>query len=254
MRLIHDNSSISNPQQQKVFLNVLINIILITIVTTILSALNKFFLLGYLRSVYLLSFLILGIFELIFIEKLLLSLSLKAKLLIIALLSTIIVGVLLFLVRDAKYNVNLYLISCCAFLLPSILYHSWLFYNAMLNNEYKTWYIINTNEEERLSIFLNSLSINFRLFPSPLGAVETFFLTLPAYVPLGRLFNQFVITNNRNEGTLIEWMDEDKNIYGWIFYIKEYSGTSVRYLDPEKTLRENNIKDNAIIIAERKIK
>ncbi len=74
----------------------------------------------------------------------------------------------------------------------------------------------------------------------------------PEAMKLGDLYYHFI--NDYNEyhsETTIDFADEQRETYEWWFRIKPKWYQSNRILDPELTVRENNIKENAIIICER---
>lgn len=75
---------------------------------------------------------------------------------------------------------------------------------------------------------------------------------LPLKLELSRFFPIFLDQyNDRNPGTQIQFMDENKQPYGWNFYIKPKWYQSAIYINPNITIRENGVKENDIIIAER---
>jgi len=75
---------------------------------------------------------------------------------------------------------------------------------------------------------------------------------LPLKIEFTRFFPIFLDQyNDRNPGTQIQYLDEAKQPQGWNFYIKPKWYQSARYINPELTVRENDVKENDIIIAER---
>jgi hypothetical protein len=75
---------------------------------------------------------------------------------------------------------------------------------------------------------------------------------LPLKLEFGRFFPIFLDQyNDRNAGTQIEFLDGSKQPYGWNFYIKPKWYQSPRYINPDITIRENGVKENDIIVAER---
>ncbi len=75
---------------------------------------------------------------------------------------------------------------------------------------------------------------------------------LPLKLEFGRFFPIFLDQyNDRNAGTQIEFLDENKQPYGWNFYIKPKWYQSARYINPDITIRENGVRENDIIVAER---
>lgn len=75
---------------------------------------------------------------------------------------------------------------------------------------------------------------------------------LPLKLEFGRFFPIFLDQyNDRNAGTQIEFKDAAKQHYGWNFYIKRKWYQSPIYINPELTIRENGVRENDIIVAER---
>jgi len=75
---------------------------------------------------------------------------------------------------------------------------------------------------------------------------------LPLKLEFGRFFPIFLDQfNDRNPGSQIAFLDADKQPYGWNFYIKPKWYQTANYINPELTIRENGVKENDIIVAER---
>ena len=76
---------------------------------------------------------------------------------------------------------------------------------------------------------------------------------LPVKIELGKFFPVFLDQyNDRNPGNMIQFLDETKQPFGWNFYIKPKKWWQFPvYLNPEITVRENGVKENDIIVAER---
>jgi hypothetical protein len=76
----------------------------------------------------------------------------------------------------------------------------------------------------------------------------------PKEMVFGKLFYYFINDyNDRNPDGKIEFLDENKKPYEWIFYFKPKWFSSIRYLDPEETNSFNFIRENSIIICKRVI-
>ena len=82
--------------------------------------------------------------------------------------------------------------------------------------------------------------------------ISNFQTKAPYELKLGDLFYGFLQEwNHRNPQSTIEYVDDAKLPFGWLFYIKEAWYKPKRYLDPDKTIKDNNIKVNQIIITQR---
>ena len=65
---------------------------------------------------------------------------------------------------------------------------------------------------------------------------------------LGDLFYGFINEwNRRNPQDTIDYLDIDGQVFGWHFYVQDKWYQSPHYLDPDLTIRDNNIKVNQII-------
>jgi hypothetical protein len=141
--------------------------------------------------------------------------------------------------------------SASGFLLPTVISLSWHYFNTIPARKFKPWYNP-VDTDNRVPIFLNSLSVRIRLLRRCTDThEEMFYLTAPGQTKFGKLFQQFIAEQNKHEGLEIECMDERQHPLGWEFFVQIFGGLIRNHLDTELSLRENKIKDNAIIIARR---
>ncbi|MEX6687654.1 TssN family type VI secretion system protein [Danxiaibacter flavus] len=76
----------------------------------------------------------------------------------------------------------------------------------------------------------------------------------PDVIQLGAWFRMFIDDyNTKNSADTIEYIDDEGLSYGWIFYYKHSFLHRRRLLDPEKSIRENLVKEHVTIIAKRVI-
>src|SRR5690625_2491422 len=78
----------------------------------------------------------------------------------------------------------------------------------------------------------------------------------PAKMTLSRLFYYFVEDyNDQHPEHMLEYIDQMGQPYGWIFYFKPawYRPFDRRYADPAKTIQENKIRENTVIVCKRAI-
>lgn len=75
----------------------------------------------------------------------------------------------------------------------------------------------------------------------------------PADMEFGQLFYYFINDyNDRHGDSTIRYSDQLGDLHGWIFYRKpKWYHLSTRYIDTEKTIFINNIRENDIIICNR---
>ena len=70
----------------------------------------------------------------------------------------------------------------------------------------------------------------------------------PYECKLGDLFYGFINEwNRRYPQANIEYLDEQKQTFGWLFYVQDKWYQKKRFLDPDRTVRDNNILVNQII-------
>ncbi len=142
--------------------------------------------------------------------------------------------------------------SSSAFLLPPVLTRSWHYFTHIPGKQYIIWYNPETDIDTRVPIYLNSINIRLQLSLASSDIGETTFnLTVPGQTRVGKVFNQFVLVQNKKDGAKIEILDKNRYPYGWQFFLKTNKGLSERRIDPHQSLRENRIKENSTIIARR---
>jgi hypothetical protein len=141
-------------------------------------------------------------------------------------------------------------IAGSAFFLPSLISQTWTAWYQIPSKEYKLWYPSEISDE-RVSIFLNSIPIHLKLSTRSDGLVEEIFdVTAPGQTAFGRVFNQFLKQQDKGAQAPIEYADE-KNFFGWEFFVEQFGGSIKRRIDPNLSSRENKIKDDSIITAKR---
>jgi hypothetical protein len=160
----------------------------------------------------------------------------------------IVLFILYFLLAKNMLLMSLY--SSCAFLLPSIIFHSWLIFENFPEKQYKVWNNFENVSNTGVTIYLNSISVNIKFTRKYFDInEEVFAATLPMHQPFGKLFNRFLV--NLNEEEPVEFLDEKQTFYGWIFFAESIGGYGKRYIDPDLSLEENKIKENSTIVAKR---
>jgi uncharacterized membrane protein YqjE len=141
--------------------------------------------------------------------------------------------------------------SCCAFLLPYMVAGAWETLYAIPPGEYKVWF-----NPEKMDPF--SLS-QMRYLPVRLKVRRQYFdireelfpLMAPARWKVGRFFHHFMLDEEGKGAKAFEKQDEANNPYGWQFYSTDFGGIIRKFLDPQRTLEENKVKKNSVIVARR---
>ncbi|MEJ7769103.1 MAG: TssN family type VI secretion system protein [Chitinophagaceae bacterium] len=176
------------------------------------------------------------------------------KFIFTVLLSLVITVVLLILYFLTDSNmIRMAYASACSFLLPYTIQQSWHPYTNVPEKRFKVWYNSDLVMDTRTTVFLNSLPVRISVTRKYFDITDELYeVTVPGHVPFGKYFNQFVIEKNKSNTTSIECFDQEKKPYGWQFYIHRLGGLSKQFIDPDLSLRENNLRDNSIILAKRK--
>ena len=200
-------------------------------------------------------FFLLGIVHIIFFPKWIkyvTEIPLKISL-IYALVFAVVLGVVIFLYFFvSNYNQpQLALVAACSFLLPLVIGIAWTCYNAINPIiEIKPWFvpIQKTTFQNRINV-VNSFQIKFILKMYYFDEVTSEFdVNVAGGFRLGKIFHEFLVQNDTGD-TKIQQLDYQLNPYGWVFYVKKFSG--FKKLDPGLTFLDNNINENDIIIIER---
>jgi hypothetical protein len=164
-----------------------------------------------------------------------------------------VVGSVLFLIF-LWFQKDLLLLSIdgLLFLLPVLLLKTWHAFDNISESRYPI-YKLERLEERDAKVYLNTLSIGIKvLISGPELYEKTFFIDLPDQLPFGHLFSTFIQYNDYEiDEDFVGQFDEEPNMYGWVFYKNSFFGLIRKNLDPHLSLSENEVDDNAVIIAKR---
>lgn len=149
-------------------------------------------------------------------------------------------------------------VSFCAFLLPYTAANAWHIFRGIPAPRYKLWFMPE-NLYQWGSRMRNRISVTVKLKRRYFDQrEEVFTLTAPSMVKLGSVFHSLIAEQQNEAGNQydaedapIELNGEDLQPFGWEFYAARYGGLIRTRLDPERTLTENRIKSNHIIIVRR---
>ena len=121
--------------------------------------------------------------------------------------------------------------------------------------DYKKWiYPEKTLVMDMDNIDLSNFAVITFVFSKKFGDKSTsnFQSKAPYPIKLGDLFYFFIQEwNHKNPGNTIEYMTESAVPFGWYFTMKKSWWKPKFYLDPDLSIRENNIKVNEIVKTER---
>ncbi len=216
-------------------------------------------LLFYLMNIWMLGF---GILHVFMYYKILPWVS-KSKFwsgLLFTLINACIGGIFLLLAfhfGEHKSFVLIHLSSLLIFILPFLFYSTYRFYlNIPVKVMRKWYYPVDKHVEDPLDREMESphiIAFDFKKKASDAN-MTSFRAKAPKEMVFGKLFYYFINDyNDRNPDGKIEYLDENKKPYDWIFYFKPKWFSSISYIDPEETNSFNFIKENSVIICKRVI-
>ncbi len=120
--------------------------------------------------------------------------------------------------------------------------------------EFKTWLFparMEMPDIDKLD-FTNSLVLTFHVQKKDNDRLPTVmkFKAPQTNINFGDLFYMYISEyNDANRESPIEYIDPTQNRYEWIFYIKpKYWWNQKKVIDPSLTVRENNMKENMVIV------
>lgn len=149
----------------------------------------------------------------------------------------------------------IFLASSICFIVPLMFYK--MYEHALLipMKIYQQWlYPLGADIKEPTSNELkNPLVISFE-FKKQLdnGDVTNFRVKAPENLEFGKLFYFFLNDyNERHPEEEIEFLNEDRTAQEWIFYRKPSFFKSSKYINPERTVTINNLREDDVIICQR---
>ena len=208
------------------------------------------------NAVQLFCFLIMGVINVWFFYKrnFLAELFFSGAKLAFILLLFILIALVLFIYYYVSENNGLIMAvaSSSAFLFPFIVYEGWNEYIKIPAKTYPVWYLPVTEPDNAISfsaagavqvqlkIYRKQKDNNYNLFP----------VMAPGKIKLAKIFERF-ITEQNIPGNIIETRDKNNQTFGWQFYEQKWYGFYNKYLNPARSLAENNIKPGAKILVVR---
>lgn len=181
--------------------------------------------------------------------------------------STLVFTILIQVIGIIVYGIVFYFISkksaytwvmpfaSLGFMIPLWIQRSFELALQVPSNEYKKWYFpdkpIGLDFD---TIDTSNVAIITYVFAKKHSdsEISNFQTKAPYELRLGDLFYGFLQEwNHRHPQNTIEYKDENQQVFGWLFFIKEAWYKPKRYIDPDKTIRDNAIKVNQIIYTKR---
>jgi len=146
-----------------------------------------------------------------------------------------------------------------AMLIPFFFYQSFIFFLKIPAPTYKKWYYTNEGDhaiDDAIYADTNVILLKFSFFRT---YEDTTMIVLQAKVPLRIEFKKafaHVISehngNPKNYGQQIQLINEYETPDGWEFFVEEKGlFWSNGYIDPDLTVRENELKENELVMCNR---
>ncbi len=206
-------------------------------------------------------FLCLGVLHLLALRKFFPDLSEKPTLFwpeFLYSIVTLFIGLISFMYVVGLFKIEytyVFLAASIAFLLPFLVVKIFEFSVSIPVPIYQKWFYpidkkIKDPKDEELQ---NPLVISFE-FNKGKNAEEisNFRLKAPERMEFGKLFYFFINDyNERHPSSEISYIDEQGNPSGWIFYTRPNWLGMQKYINYNKTVEGNNIKEDDIIICKR---
>jgi hypothetical protein len=147
--------------------------------------------------------------------------------------------------------------SLFALIIPWLFYRTYIFLVWIPAPLYKKWYYP-VGEEVDISDDMfedkNIVVLKYSIQRTAANAKDIIDLRMraPLRIELGKFFRIGIDNNNEGDaGRPIEFCDEFSQPFGWNFYIRPKWYQSPRYLDPDLTIAENELKEGEVVVAER---
>lgn len=224
---------------------------LLVIGSLLLSSLNRFLPAAMAAFAQAAGFFLLGYLHFLILRANVNGLSTTEKLLYSFLLAAValVAASAFYFLLPAAHSWSTAAIGVCAFLLPYVLAEAWRAFYLLSTQAAATWRYSADVSLQKATTFLNSIPVRFRIQASRFDGEYTVSFRAPVRMKLGIIFYHMVQEQNNREKEAIRLLDVEEQPYEWAF------STSVlgwkNFLDPELTLLENGVKENAIVTAQR---
>ena len=143
--------------------------------------------------------------------------------------------------------------SAAGFVIPSLLVHQWDLIDTIPEVHYLPWALPEISGNRKAVIALNSQTIRVKVAPSYFDPNDiTITLVQPSREKIGRVFIKALEQLQQQDPEVTLRLSDELGLpYYWEFYeINELLGGR-KFLDPDQSLIENSIKENASFVAKR---
>ena len=139
------------------------------------------------------------------------------------------------------------------FLLPYIFMKSFDYWELIPPKIYQKWYFP-LRQPVPIVEFRDTIALNFRVTKRPdIPDLSAYTVKAPQEKRLGELYHYMIVSHNteKDPERPIAFKDNsiDEKPLGWIFYTESFFGLIKHYFESDKTLKENQLKNNDTVIA-----
>ena len=163
---------------------------------------------------------------------------------LIAILVCIVIAVYHYAVLKAPLSLIVPMVS--AFLVPFIVFESWLRFVAIPDVQPELWFYQANLPPAPKVVFLDNTPVKMKVITAG-GSVQKISVSSPAQIQLGLAF--YYAAASQGAGKDIMLVDENGQPYGWAFYTMRF-GFWKKNFDPNETLYDNGVKPKSVIVAE----
>ncbi len=118
------------------------------------------------------------------------------------------------------------------------------------NEKHDLWYYSENDMIQTPSIFLNSVPFYIKVaVKSSDEQEELFAISGSPEIKLEEIFRHFIKVKGKKSG--LDLFDENQLSFGWKFYTKGFMNLRQRELNTSLSLRKNQVKKMAVIVARR---
>lgn len=149
-----------------------------------------------------------------------------------------------------RLSLRLPLFAACTFLLPFVLTEMWRAKLYLAYEGAKYWYPTTEALKEYPSFYFNSMPVRFRIRQGRGEPGVSIRFNVSNEMHLGGIFYDLAQNKARKRGRAVALTDANKKPFHWVFYTADRLVLN-RALDPEKSLRENGLEENAVIYVQR---
>jgi hypothetical protein len=152
-----------------------------------------------------------------------------------------------FLIKKFESFANLSYFA--AFFLPLVVSQAWQFFVAIPRHEPRLWFYSNDLPAKPQFVYLENRKVRIKI-KSPNDRPFLISSDAPVQSKLGTTFYYMVSEHNKGGRSPVPFVKDNGQPQGWLFYTS-LLGFRKKYLDPDESIYENNIRSNDLIVAER---